>query len=370
MDFKAVKDLVVNALKGPNEVLGVDIGSSAIKVVWIKGGKLGGWAHLPVETEIELPPEERVNKAIEVLKSWSPSSKSDLKQAATAVSGNAVIVRYVRLPLLSKGELMKTLPIEAEPFIPFDIKEVNLGAHILGEVMDEGQKKMETVLVAAKKEVIQNRVDVLTATGIAPVIIDVDAFAIEGVHEVSKFKGEQGGVLYLNIGNTVTNLSIIEAGVTRVVRDIFISGGSFTKAMQKALGCDWSTAQKKKAEAAILVTPEEKEQALGSGNQEALPVSQALVSVMKDLVTEMQRSVDFYLSQGAERSINRVVLAGGGAMLRNFPQALAQELKVPVDVLNPLEFLSDPAVANIPPDKLSSLAVATGLALRKMKDWQ
>jgi type IV pilus assembly protein PilM len=265
---------------------------------------------------------------------------------------------------------MKTLPIEAEPFIPFDIKEVNLGAHILGEVVEEGQKKMETVLVAAKREVIQNRVEILTAAGIAPVIIDVDAFAVEGVHEVSKFKEEQGGVLYLNVGHSVTNLSIIETGVTRVVRDIFISGGSFTKAIQKALGSDWATAQKKKMELGILVSTEEKEKALAEGNQEALAISQALVSVMKDLVTEMQRSVDFYLSQGPERSINRVVLAGGGANLGNLPQALTQELKVPVDVLNPLEFLNDPATAQVPAEVIPALGVAAGLALRKMRDWQ
>jgi len=281
----------------------------------------------------------------------------------------AVILRYVRLPLLSKSELMKTLPIEAEPFIPFDIKEVNLGAHILEQVVEDGQKKMEAVLVAAKKDVVQTRVDVLTAAGIAPVIIDVDAFAIEGLHEASKFKDEQGGVLYLNVGHGVTNLSIIENGITRVVRDIFIAGANFTKAVQKTSGTDWKGAEQAKGKHGILLTPEDKEKALSEGNQEALAVSQALTSVLKDLVGEMQRSVDFYLSQGAERSINRVLLTGGSAPLKNFAQALGTELKVPVDTLHPLEFLQDPEAEKIPAENAPALAVAAGLGLRRMKDW-
>lgn len=373
VDPTKIQEFLQGLLAGPRGVLGIDLGSHSIKVVWIKqegrGEKLKAWGYLPLDMDPDAAPADRIPKAGALLKDFLAKERVELKQAATSVSGNAVIVRYVRLPLLSKPELIKTLPIEAEPFIPFDIQEVNLGAHILEEVKEEGQKKIETVLVAAKREVVQDRVDILTAAGITPVIIDVDAFAIEGMHERSRFKDDQGGILYLNIGQSVTNLSIMENGVTRVVRDIFISGRNFTKAIQTAIGAERAQAEEAKKKYGILLRPEEKEKAIAEKNHEALGVSQALSSVLQDLVTEMQRSVDFYLSQGPERSITRVVLAGGTASLKNLSQFLMADLKVPVDVINPLEFLQDQGVKRIPEDQLPSLAVATGLALRKMKDW-
>ncbi len=365
-----LKALAQELLSGPTDLLGIDIGADAIKVLWTTGkgpsAQVKLWGHLPLGLPIEAPPEERVQKAANLLKAFLLEKQCRVSQVATAVSGSSVIVRYVKMPLLSKPELTKALPVEAEPFIPFDIKEVNLGAHILEEVMDEGQRKMETVLVAAKREVIQSRVDVLKAAGLSPLIIDVDAFAIEGVHELTPRAKEPSGVLYLNVGHAVTNLSIIENGITRVVRDIFISGSTFTKAIQKGLGLDWDKAEEAKRAHGILLTPEEKEKALTEGNQEALGVSQCLGTVLRDLVGEMQRSVDFYLSQGTDRQIASVVLAGGSSRLRNFSQALTQELKVPVEILNPFAFLKG---ADVPEDLAPAFAVAAGLALRRPKDW-
>ncbi|MDE2291353.1 MAG: pilus assembly protein PilM, partial [Elusimicrobia bacterium] len=181
--------------------------------------------------------------------------------------------------------------------------------------------------------------------------------------------GEKAGsTLYLNIGHTVTNLSIIEGGVTRVVRDVFISGNTFTKSIMKALQYDLAKAEEAKKANGIILDAEEKEKALAEGNRDALGVSQAVTGVLKDLVGELHRSVDFYLSQGPERSIGRIVLAGGSSRMKNLSKALAGELKVPVSVLNPLAFL--PSVPEgLPPDLLPALGVAIGLALRRNRDW-
>lgn len=365
-----LKERLRTLLLGSGDVLGVDLGTYAIKLLWIGGPKgaqqVKVWGHLPIDVPADAPPEERVAKAISVLSAFIKEKKIDLTQAATSVSGNAVIVRYVKLPQLSKSELMKALPVEAEPFIPFDIKEVNLGAHILEQVVEEGMKKIETVLVAAKREVIQNRVDILKGAGLDPYIIDVDAFALEGVHELGPLAKETAGVLYLNVGHQVTNLSIVETGVTRVVRDIFIAGSTFTKAVQKGLGNEYDKAEAAKKQHGILLTPEEKEKALADGNQEALAVSQALGTVMRDLVSEMQRSVDFYLSQGTDRQIAQVVVSGGSAALKNFAPALSQELKTPVSVLDPFVLVKN---SDVPAELAATFAVAAGLALRRPKDW-
>lgn len=374
VDIKDLKDKIGSLFIGTKEVLGVDVGTYSVKIVQFKveggGPKLKMWGHIPIEASPEASPDERKQATINALKAFLIQRGVQLKSAATAVSGNAVIVRYVKFPLLTKQELRATLATEAEPFIPFDINEVQLSFHILAEMMEEGQRKMETVLVAAKKDVIQARVEVLEAAGLKPAIIDVDSFALENVFDSTTDPQERvGSSLYLNIGHTVTNLSIIEAGVTRVVRDIFISGNTFTKAVMKALQYEYAKAEEVKKTYGLMIDPEEKEKALQEGNRDALGVSQAMANVLKDLVAELHRSVDFFLSQGPERSIGRIVLSGGSAKMKNLARFLTGELKVPVTVLNPFSFLAEPP-ADVPADLLPAMGIATGLALRRNRDWE
>ena len=358
---------------GPQDVLAVDLGSYAIKCCWIKqeGATfvLKASAYLPYAVKPDATPEEKKAEAIKELKAFLIQKGVKIQEAATSLSGNSVIVRYVKFPQLTKAELMSTLATEAEPFIPFDINEVQLGFHILAQIVEEGQKKMETVLVAAKKDLVMQRLEILQGAGLNPTIIDVDSFALENVYErVRDTKNEAGATLYLNIGHMVTNLSIIENGMTKVVRDIFISGNTLTKSIMKAFQADFAKAEELKKQYGVIVDPAEKEKALQEGAREALGVSQAVTTVVKDLVSEVHRSVDFYLSQGPERSIGRIVLMGGTARLKNLSKHLSAELKVPVSVLDPFEFLSEPP-AEIPPEHAPAFAVAVGLALRRNKDW-
>ncbi len=359
---------------GPTDVLAIDVGSYSVKAALIvtEAGKpkLKAWGYLPLDLKADATPEERKTKTVNALRAFMIQKNVTVKDVSTALSGNSVIVRYVKFPRLTRGELAATIATEAEPFIPFDINDVQLGFHILNDTLvEEGQKKMETVLVAAKKDLVSQRIEVLQAAGLNPAVIDVDSFALENVYEkVRDPKGETGSTLYLNIGHMVTNLSIIEAGVTRVVRDIFISGNTLTKAIMKALQVDAAKAEELKKANGIIVDPAEKEKALAANQREALGVSQAVATVAKDLVGEVTRSVDFYLSQGAERSIGRIVLAGGSARLKNLTKHLSGELKVPVTVLDPFAFFSEQPVG-LPEEQKSSFGVAIGLALRRNKDW-
>lgn len=374
IDVKALKEKAMSLLVGPKDLVGIDIGSQSVKVAYIKRDKekliLKTWGYIPLEAKPEATPEEKKAATINALKAFFIQKNIQCPNAATSISGNAVIVRYVKFPLLTKNEFKATLATEAEPFIPFDINEVQLGFHILGELTEEGQKKMETVLVAAKKEAIASRVEILEALKLKPTVIDVDSFALEAVYERTKDASAGGGAtLLLNMGHSVTNLSIIEEGVTRVVRDVLISGSTFTKAIMKALQCDAGKAGKAKKEYGLITDPEEKEKALQAGNRDALGVSQAVAAVMKDLVAELHRSVDFYLSQGPERSIGRIVLSGGSASLKNLAKYLTGELKVPVSILNPFEFLES-VPEDIPKEIYPAMGVVMGLALRTNKDWE
>lgn len=358
---------------GPKDVVGIDVGSYAVKVVLFKleagAYQLKAWGHLPLGAKADAGPDEKKAAVINALRAFFIEKGVKVKEVATSLSGNAVIVRYVKFPRLTKVELMSTLATEAEPFIPFDINEVQLGFHILSEIVEDGQKKMETVLVAAKRELVVQRLEILQGAGLTPAIIDVDSFALENVHEKTRDAKEgPGATLYLNIGHMVTNLSIVENGVTRVVRDMFIAGNTMTKAIMKAFQCDAAKAEELKHSRGVFVDPAEKEKALADGDRDGLGVSQAVGQVARDLVAEVHRSVDFYLSQGPDRSIGRIMLTGGTARLKNLDKHLAQELKVPVSVLNPFTLAKGGDV--VPESLAPSFGVAAGLALRQNRDWE
>lgn len=358
---------------GPKDVVGIDVGSYAVKVVLFKleagAYQLKAWGHMPLGAKADAGPDEKKAAVINALRAFFIEKGIKVREIATSLSGNAVIVRYVKFPRLTRAELMSTLATEAEPFIPFDINEVQLGFHILSEIVEDGQKKMETVLVAAKRELVVQRLEILQGAGLTPAIIDVDSFALENVHEKTRDAKEgPGATLYLNIGHMVTNLSIVENGVTRVVRDMFIAGNTMTKAIMKAFQCDAAKAEELKHSRGVFVDPAEKEKALADGDRDGLGVSQAVGQVARDLVAEVHRSVDFYLSQGPDRSIGRIMLTGGTARLKNLDKHLAQELKVPVSVLNPFTLAKG---GDVVPEALGpSFGVAAGLALRQNRDWE
>jgi type IV pilus assembly protein PilM len=357
----------------PKEVLGIDIGNCAVKIVCFaeekKTLKLKDWGYIPLAIKADTPPEEKKAIISQEIKNYLKKKGIQARYAAASISGNAVIVRYVKLPKLSKKELALTINVEAEPFIPFDIKDVNLTYFILNETSDNGEPKMDTVLVAAKREAVQDKIDIITGAGLDPLIIDVDSFALETLYEKIAPKGENNSVLLLNIGQKVTNLSIVSQGVTRVVRDIFIAGATFDKAIAKVLKTDAAAADAAKRNKSVIVSDEDKAAAIEAFDRDGIAVSKAAAGVLKDLYTEVSRSIDFYLSQGVDHSISKIILSGGMANLGNVTKFLAAEFKVPVEVMNPLAFLAE-TPKNMPKDVLPALAVASGLALRKLKDWE
>ncbi|MBI3288261.1 MAG: type IV pilus assembly protein PilM [Elusimicrobia bacterium] len=354
---------------GPKDVVGINIGTYAVKVALFKleagAISLKAWGNLPMGAKLDAPPDEKKIAVINALRAFFIEKGIKIKEASTSLSGNAVIVRYVKFPRLTRNELQATLATEAEPFIPFDINEVQLGFHILNEIVEEGQKKMETVLVAVKKDLVGQRLEILQGAGLNPTVMDVDSFALENVHEkIRDPKEGPGATLFLNIGHMVTNLSIVENGVTRVVRDVFISGNTMTKAIMKAFQCEAPKAEELKKTRSVYIDAAEKEKALADGDRDGLGVSQAVGQVAKDLVAEVHHSVDFYLSQGPDRSIGRILLSGGTARLKNLDKHLAQELKVPVSVLNPFSFVKGGEA--VPEEIAPAFGVAVGLALIKV----
>ncbi|OGR84018.1 MAG: hypothetical protein A2636_02915, partial [Elusimicrobia bacterium RIFCSPHIGHO2_01_FULL_64_10] len=279
--------------------IGIDIGTSSVKIVQLKGGP--GKYHLVRysvsavggqggEEKVELSPEEKKAQTTSILKNYRGSGKGIPKNAVSSVSGNSVIVRHVKFSKLTRKELSKTIKAEAEPYIPFNIEEVFIGYHPLKDIVEDGKPKMETVLVAAKQDLVLQRIEILEGAGFKPAVIDVDAFALESVYESTL-----GGVppeetaLIANIGSSQTNFMIIEKGVSMVVKDSPVAGASITKTIMKNLGVDLPTAEKLKTAHGLLVTAQEKEDALGQGNKEAIGVSNSIASVAKSITIEIKK---------------------------------------------------------------------------------
>jgi type IV pilus assembly protein PilM len=363
------------------KILGVDLGSQTIKIVELEQSKNGKWTLKKCAFEslgiAEIPPEEKKTILIERLKEALSREKFSTKRVATSLSGNQVIVRYVKFPKLSAEELAKTIHFEAEAYIPFDIREVDLAFHILGDLVEEGEKKMETVLVAVKKDVIQNRIEILEKVGLEPAIIDIDAFAIESALElarqpVSTERGEaetKETIVVVNLGASVTNLTIIENGISKVVRDIFIAGNTFTKVIQQSLNLDFPKAEELKRKHGLsteevatpeITTSEEK-------SSEKVEVAKVLTTVISDLIKEIQHSIEYYQSQLPEEvQVSRVLLTGGSALLSNIGRYFAQELQLPVEIYNPFLYLNTPV--NLPKEineKNTIFTIAIGLAIRQ-----
>ena len=352
------------------ESIGIDLGSSSIKIIQIKNVKnqleLIRWAILPVSfmsegEKTELSPEEKMANITSILKNYYGTGKKMPKNAVTSVSGSSVIVRYVKLPKLTRKELDIALKTEAEPYIPFNIEEVFIAVHPLRDIVEDGKPKMETVLAAAKKDFVNQRIQILEQAGFKVSVIDVDAFAIESAVEANlESPPKEETVLVANMGFTKTNFSILEKGVSLVVKDSPISGQIMNKAIMKSSLADFRTAEKLKIlygiapKQATETTPIPKE---------ISEVSDAILAVLKDFVSEAKKIIQFYVTQGKDKKIDRVLICGGSANIKNLIPHLTQELNLPVEKFNPFKNIQ--GAQGIPEENLSTLACAVGLALRK-----
>jgi len=352
------------------DTLGIDLGTTSLKIVQLSDKKIVRWVFKELDVKFaapDTPPEDRISALTQVLTEFLAGEKKYPKAAAISVSGNSVIVRYVKLPKLTPSELEKTIQFEAEPYIPFAIPEVNMSFYILGDTVEDGHPKMETVLVAAKKELIEQRLTTLNSAGLRPIAVDVDAFTLESAYNLTTPPSEEPEtVLLINIGANVTSMIIMENGLSRVVRDVFIAGNSINKSLQRIFDCSYEDAEKLKRRGQILITPDEKEATLAQDDQDSLQISNTIVTVMKDLVAEIQRSLDFFLSQNPDRQVNRILLAGGSTGINGLDRYLSQELHVNVETFDPFTGLEGD---NLPhPSLRPSFAVAVGLATRKERE--
>ncbi len=347
--------------KQKKDVIGIDIGSSSVKLVQLREAK-GGY-HLVTLGMSLLPPEAIVDNAImdsqtiiEVLQNLVESLKVKTKNVATSVSGHSVIIRKIQLPIMTEEEMEASIQWEAEQYIPFEISEVNLDFQILGGDPNDASQ-MDVILVAAKKDFVSDYVSMLRECGFNPVIMDIDCFSVQNVFE-SNYGIEAEIVALIDMGASSMNVNILKDGMSVFTRDIQVGGSAYNEEIQKRLGLNHEDAEKVK---------------LGEEVDDVDP--QTVAAILDDatdaLTQEVQRSIDFFSATSSDEKVGKVYITGGVAKIAAVRESLANRLNVDVEVMDPWRQIGY-SEKDFDPEYLQAVGpvftVAAGLAMRRMGD--
>jgi type IV pilus assembly protein PilM len=345
--------------------VGLDIGSSGIKLVQLKESRgryiLQKFGFKPLEPEVivdgTVMDEGRVVSAIKEL---FEETNVKVRQVAVSISGHAVIIKKISLPPMPNEELEGQVRLAAEQYIPFDINEVNIDFSVLPSSASAGdtQGEMSIILVAAKKDKINELTELVKGAGLIPIVMDVDAFAIENMHSINYPVSQEETTGLINIGASVMNINIVRGGVSLFTRDIPIGGNRYTEAIQREMGMSYEEAE------------ETKKGARSAGSNQAA-VTAVVDSVNAEVASEIARTIDYFKSTMSDADVQQVLLCGGGAQVAGLVTQLRDRMQAVVEVANPFGEI-DTSGSDFDQNALVELAplaaVGVGLALRSVRD--
>ena len=312
-------------------LMAVDISSAAIKLVEL--GKARGGYQLKSMAMSPLPRDVIVENEIidsmtvvETLKEVVETASPDTGNVALAISGNALIIKTVMMPLMSELELETQIAFEADQHIPYDIEEVYLDFQILGA--SEDGSEMEVVLVACKRDVVEAYQQVVQEAGLTAKCVDCSVFALENAAELladeihgadDEDAGQEGARVHalVNIGANFTNINILHDNQMAFVRDQFFGGNQLTQEIQEAHGISFQAAEQMKMEnfAAVDET--------------------AVENYFSALTDELVRTLDFYAVRHAEFPVQRIFISGGGALVPGTAEQIESRINMPTRMLSP-----------------------------------
>lgn len=340
-------------------LVGLDIGSSALKLVELQEKKGEFWLQrLGVEP---LSPEAIVDGSImdsalvvDALNRLVAATGVKTPNFATSLSGHSVIIKKIQVPAMAAEDLSEQIRWEAEQYIPFDISDVRLDYIVLSEG-EPGRDNMDVLLVAVKRDKVNDYVSVIGQAGKVASLVDVDAFAIQNAYEVNYDLDHSKVVALVNMGASVTNINILVRGQTAFWRDISSAGNGFTEALQREFNLSFDQAERLKRGQPV-------------DRYQPADARAVLDSVSGELATEIQKTFDFFAATSSEGPVDEIVLSGGCALTPNLQQVLRERFGVPIEVLDPLRRIHY-RDGDFDRDWLRSispmLAVAVGLAVRK-----
>ncbi len=344
------------------DVIGIDIGSSSVKMVHLKEVKGGyqlaglGMAMLPAEAIVDNAIMDS-SSIVEVVRNLVESQRLKTKNVATSISGHSVIIRKIQLPIMTEEEMEASIQWEAEQYIPFEISEVNLDFQILGPDANDASL-MNVILVAAKKEFVGDYVTLFRECGLNLHVMDIDCFAVENVYEVNYGSAADDIVALIDMGASSMNVNILRGGMSVFTRDIQVGGNAYNEEIQKRLGLNNEDAEKVKLGGVIAdVSPD--------------TVQQIIEDATESLTQEVQRSIDFFSATSSDEKVQRVFITGGVSKVPAVRVSLENRLGVDVHVIDPWRQISVNE-KDFDPEYLQAMGpvytVAVGLAMRRMGD--
>ncbi|MBU4413814.1 MAG: pilus assembly protein PilM [Proteobacteria bacterium] len=345
--------------KAPS-LVGLDIGSSALKAGEIMATKTGfalkNFGMISIATgAIE---EGNINDPENVADSIRQLFKANNikeKNVAISIGGYSVIVKKIDVQTATEEQLQETIRFEAEQYIPFDISEVNIDYQLLGE-KEADSNQMSVILVAAKKEMINEYINLVQMAGLNPCIIDVDAFALQNIFEANYDLTDENIVL-IDIGANKTSLNILKSHSSVFMRDVSMGCGQINQKIISLADCSFIEAEQLKlSKQPDKISPDD--------------LKQIVSSVVSEWSIEIRRALDFYYSANPDEQIKSIVLSGGGANIKEFRQLLAAETSSDVETINPFKKLH--IAGHFDPSYLEQIApqasICMGLALRRVDD--
>ncbi len=328
--------------------VGLDIGNSSVKVVQLLT-RPGSLLKELVSFDIQRFKGSKSADISQAVKKSLEKAQISATLVNTSVSGQAVIVRYVQMPKMTREELFKALKFGLGKYIPFNLDEVNYDFQILGD-SGEGkqQKMMKVLLVAVKKEVIEERIKILQGAGLTPGVIDVDSFAIVNSFKLVR-QEDKGIIAVLDIGADITSITILRDNIPHFNRDIPIGGRHLTKAIIDEFE----------------MTEEEAEDLKHNPKDRYGDLISAIRSVLDSIVSEIQMSFNYAESQMGG-VVQKIFLTGGTAKFKGIDKVLNSILGIEVEIWDPTRVLEiNPDLSRERLNEVGPLlTVSIGLALR------
>ena len=338
-------------------LIGLDIGSSSIKAVELtksgKGYQISGFASELLGQDAVVDGAIMDTRVVsEAIKRVLVVGKFKPKGISAGVSGHSVIVKRIVVPALTNAEVEASIQFDAEQHIPFQIAEVNLDYQVVGPVAT-GEPEMDVLLVVAQKDKIQNHTNVIRSAGRTPDVVDIDAFALQNAFEANYSVDSNATIALLNIGASLMNINITRGGMPLFIRDVSVGGNQYTDILQKELQLSFQEAEDLK---------------VGKTGEmsEAEIVQPLLESITDMLVTEVQKTFEFFRETYPRETISQVLISGGTSRIAGLAQRIEESFGYPTQLMDPLKSVTiGPKVDTAKVTALGpSLAVAVGLALR------
>jgi type IV pilus assembly protein PilM len=345
-----------------NRLVGLDIGSKTIKAAEVIEGKKGytlskfGMTDIApglIEDGTIKDPEAVAETIRNLFKTYGIKNHS----VALSIGGYSVIVKKISVQNATEEQLQETIHFEAEQYIPFDISDVNLDFQILGE-NENNPNQMNVLLVAAKKEMVNDYVGLVEMANLEPRIIDVDAFALQNVFEINYAPEAQENIALIDIGASKTSLNILKGDTSVFMRDVSLGCGQINQKIATLIDCSIEEAEAIKfGESSDKISAED--------------LSDIISSVVADWCTEIRRALDFFYSTYPDDQIKRIILSGGGGNIQELRQLLAVETSAEVATINPFQqfYIDSEKFDTEYLEKIAPQAsICMGLATRKMDD--